>query len=237
MEWCALYINKSFVFSPPYSDQYPFKQDLYIDLDVLNAMERIGDWAEAIIYKDGEKVLKERISKSYRIPEIDTQLRKYRTRREAKLLQKLEKYGFTPKVLSSDDKEMKIEMVFIDGPRLRDVLNKDNFLKYSKEIGEKLAILHNHDVIHSDLTTSNMIYEDKVYFIDFGLSSVSTKIEDKAVDLHLLRQALESKHHDIYERCYEAVLKGYKKSYSGADDVISRLNTVEGRGRNKRKGI
>ena len=162
-------------------------------------MERIGDGAEAIIYKDGEKVLKDRISKSYRLPDMDFKLRRYRTRREAKLLEKLEQYGFTPKVISSDDKEMKIEMEFIDGPRLRDVLDKDNFLKYSAEIGEKLAILHNNDVIHSDLTTSNMVLKDQIYFIDFGLSFESKKIEDKAVDLHLLKRALESKHHEFFE--------------------------------------
>ena len=39
----------------------------------------------------------------------------------------------------------------------------------------------------------------KVYFIDFGLGFFSNKTEDKAVDLHLLKQALESKHYQIFE--------------------------------------
>ena len=199
-------------------------------------MERIGDGAEAIIYKDGEKVLKDRISKSYRLPDMDFKLRRYRTRREAKLLEKLEQYGFTPKVISSDDKEMKIEMEFIDGPRLRDVLDKDNFLKYSAEIGEKLAILHNNDVIHSDLTTSNMVLKDQIYFIDFGLSFESKKIEDKAVDLHLLKRALESKHHEFFEEAFEEVVKVYTAKQKQAKEILKRLETVEARGRNKSKG-
>ena len=199
-------------------------------------MERIGDGAEAIIYKDGEKVLKDRISKSYRLPDMDFKLRRYRTRREAKLLEKLEQYGFTPKVISSDDKEMKIEMEFIDGPRLRDVLDKDNFLKYSAEIGEKLAILHNNDVIHSDLTTSNMVLKDQIYFIDFGLSFESKKIEDKAVDLHLLKRALESKHHEFFGEAFEEVVKVYTAKQKQAKEILKRLETVEARGRNKSKG-
>lgn len=200
-------------------------------------MKRIGDGAEAIIYQEGEKVLKDRVSKGYRLAEIDTKLRKFRTRREAKLLKKLEKFGFTPKIISSDDREMKIEMEFIDGPRLRDVLNKDNFKQYSKEIGEKLALLHNNDVIHSDLTTSNMILKNKIYFIDFGLSFESKKIEDKAVDLHLLKRALESKHHEFFEEAFEEVIKAYSSKQEQADEIFKRLEKVESRGRNKGKGL
>ena len=43
--------------------------------------------------------------------------------------------------------------------------------------------------------TNDMIYDKKIYLIDFGLSLYSNKPEDKAVDLHLLKQALESKHY------------------------------------------
>ena len=86
-------------------------------------MERIGDGAEAVIYKD-INVIKERVKKSYRHKDIDDKLRKFRTRRESKVLEKLKALDFpAPRLIKSDDKEMKIEMDFIGGPKLRDKLD------------------------------------------------------------------------------------------------------------------
>lgn len=72
----------------------------------------------------------------------------------------------------------------------------------------------------------------KVYFIDFGLGFESHKIEDKAVDLHLIKQALEAKHFKNFEKFFEAVLHGYKisKHYK---EVMERFRKVETRGRYK----
>ena len=200
-------------------------------------MKRIGDGAEAVIYLDKEKVLKDRLKKGYRLEQIDHKLRKFRTRREAKLMHKLQSLDFIPKIISSDDKKMQIEIEFIDGPRLRDVLNKDNYKELCKEVGEKLAVLHNLDVIHSDLTTSNMVYKDKIYVIDFGLSYESSKIEDKAVDLHLLKRALESKHHEIFEDAFAVVVDVYRKKADEAEQILKRLEQVEMRGRYKKKAM
>jgi TP53 regulating kinase-like protein len=72
---------------------------------------------------------------------------------------------------------------------------------------------------------------DSVAFIDFGLSYQSTKVEDKAVDLHLFLQALESKHFDVKELAWASVLEGYRPS--GREDILKRLEAVERRGRNK----
>ena len=199
-------------------------------------MKRIGDGAEAIIYLDEGRVIKDRIKKCYRIRQIDEKLRRFRTRRESKLLHKLAKLGFIPKLLKSDDKKMKIDMEFIDGPRLRDVLNKNNYKGFCKEIGEKVATLHNHDVIHSDLTTSNMIFKKQIFFIDFGLSFESSKIEDKAVDLHLLKQALESKHNEISKQAFKEVIKAYKRKARHTEQIMRRLDKVEMWGRYKGKG-
>jgi len=201
-------------------------------------MEKVGEGAEATVFRDRSKAIKERIRKGYRLPEIDVRLRKLRTRKEARILEKVERYGFTPRMLRVDEVANKIEMDFIDGKKLRDCLNARNCRKLCGEIGKKVAELHNLNIIHSDLTTSNMILkEGKLYFIDFGLSYESTKVEDKAVDLHLLRQALESKHHEIWERAFEAVLKGYNKGAKQQGiEIIRRLEAVESRGRNKNKG-
>ncbi|MBW2984008.1 Kae1-associated serine/threonine protein kinase [Candidatus Woesearchaeota archaeon] len=195
----------------------------------------IAQGAEAKLYLEDGKIIKERVKKDYRIKEIDGRLRKFRTRREAKVLSKLHAMDFPgPKLIESDDKEI-ISMEYIDGPKLRDILDTSNYEKISEEIGKKAAVMHNNHMIHGDLTTSNMIFKDEVYFIDFGLSFFSHKIEDKAVDLHLLKQALESKHYKIWEKCFKAVIHGYKKEAKDAEQILERLKQVEGRGRYKQK--
>jgi len=155
--------------------------------------------AEAVVRVENGKVVKERISKSYRHPSIDFKLRRLRTRREAKLLQKAG--SFVPQVEDVDEKKMTITMSLLEGDLLRDVLaklGKKEFEKVLVSLGKHIGSLHGKNIIHGDLTTSNVIVKgEEVYLIDFGLGCVSDKIEDKAVDLHLLGQALESKHHDL----------------------------------------
>ena len=51
-----------------------------------------------------------------------------------------------------------------------------------------------------------------IYLVDFGLGFISNKVEDKAVDIHLLKQALESKHYKYFEELYNTVMVGYKNS-------------------------
>ena len=199
-------------------------------------MRKIGDGAEAIIYLNKDTVIKDRIKKGYRLNEIDEKLRKFRTRRETKILEKLHAIDFPiPKLILSDDKKMLIKMEFLKGKKLRDVLNKNNCAKLCKQLGRKIAILHDNSIIHGDLTTSNMILNKEIYFIDFGLSFFSEKVEDKAVDLHLLRQALESKHYEIFENAFKSVLSGYKIKNPDYNLVIKRLEKVESRGRYKGK--
>ncbi len=198
--------------------------------------EIIAQGAEAILYREGNSVIKDRISKSYRLPEIDEKLRKFRTRREAKVLQKLAEIRFPgPKLIDFSDKDMKINMSFVRGDVLKDVLHR-NHAELSRELGRKIGILHKNDIIHHDLTTSNMILNDEIYFIDFGLSFFSKKAEDKATDLHLLDRALESKHSEIYEECIKAALEGYKETYPEHSVILERLKKVQARGRNKGKG-
>ena len=200
----------------------------------LYSMKQISSGAEAIIYQHNELILKDRIKKDYRISTIDEQLRKFRTNREAKVLEKLENINFpAPRLISKE--KTHIKMQYLDGKQLKAVLEKSP-AKYGKEIGKLLAELHNNNIIHSDLTTSNMILKDKdIYFIDFGLSFFSHKVEDKAVDLHLLKQALESKHYKCFEKCFRAVLEAYKANFKDSETVLQRLEKVELRGRNKSK--
>ena len=195
----------------------------------------IAQGAEAKLFLEDGKILKERFAKTYRIQEIDNKLRGFRTRRESKILQKLQAINFpAPKLIKSDDKENLI-IEKIDGKLIKDVLEKGNCRKLCSEIGEKIAILHNNLIIHGDLTTSNMILNKEIYFIDFGLSFFSEKSEDKAVDLHLLKEGLESKHYRIWEECFKCALNAYKKEAKKADETLKRLEAVEKRGRYRAK--
>jgi Kae1-associated kinase Bud32 len=201
-------------------------------------MIKIAQGAEAIIHKDNNnKVIKERFSKKYRLPQIDESLRQFRTRREAKVLRKLNEMKFpSPQLIDFCDKRMQITMDFVPGEKLRDVLIRgDDYQQFAEEIGEKIGKLHVHDIIHGDLTTSNMIKDKEIKFIDFGLSSFSDKVEDKAVDLFLLDRALESKHYQQYPDIFDNVLTGYKKSNPESAKVLERFTAVKKRGRNKKR--
>lgn len=201
-------------------------------------MKKISQGAEAIIYLDGNKIVKERISKSYRHPELDAKIRKRTTRFEARLLERAREIVPAPKVLKSCEKEMKIEMEHIEGEKLRDQVSKmstEERKDVFTRVGKKVAKLHNANIIHGDLTTSNIIYNGKVNFIDFGLGFISPKIEDKAVDLHLLKQALASKHHEHFDECFEAVMEGYSRNSEEFKSLCERLKKVESRGRYKAK--
>nr|MBA4404680.1 Kae1-associated kinase Bud32 [Nanoarchaeum sp.] len=194
--------------------------------------------AEAILYLENNILVKKRISKGYRHKFIDNTKTKYPTRKEYKLLTKASQIINVPKVLEIDEANSIVKMEYIKGDVLKNTL--DSYTKSKREkiarlIGEQTAIMHDNDIIHSDLTTSNMILKNnKVYFIDFGLGYISKKIEDRAVDLHLLKQALESKHYKHYKELYENVLNGYKKS-KDYQKVLTQLEQVEKRGRYKRK--
>jgi Kae1-associated kinase Bud32 len=139
-------------------------------------------------------------------------------------------------LIESDERE-NLVIEKIDGKLLKEAFDK-NYVKFSEEIGEQIAIMHNNSIIHGDLTTSNMILNkkaDKVYFIDFGLSFFSDKFEDKAVDLHLLKEALESKHYKVWQAAFKIVLNSYEKEAKDSKTILNRLKAVEKRGRYRAK--
>jgi len=236
----------------------------------------IQQGAEAKIILSDNKIIKNRISKSYRLKELDEKIRKQRTKSEKKLLEKACKIIDAPNPFPLKEFD-KIEMPFILGEKLSEHLDSFSLKKQEqicRQIGENIAKLHDAEIIHGDLTTSNMIFveepeknaasqidkitnkktktlsnphqsastksgakqsiseqsEPVIFFIDFGLGYVSKKFEDKAVDLHLLRQALESRHFENGETLFKEVLKGYSKS-KDSKIVLEKLKAVEKRGR------
>lgn len=229
--------------------------------------------AEANIILRGNKIIKRRIKKSYRLDSMDEKIRKLRTRAEAKLLEKAGQIIDIPRVIDVNEKTKEISMDFINGQKLSD--NLDFFplsdqKKICRILGSQIAKLHDSGIIHGDLTTSNMIYVSdnkehrksvnnkkfshvgssiksisreqvggegkndgfKIYLIDFGLGFHSHKIEDKAVDLHLLRQALEAKHFRHWHDLFQMVIEGYKIQ-KDSKKVLEHFKKVEARGRYK----
>jgi Kae1-associated kinase Bud32 len=199
------------------------------------AQQILACGAEAVIYKKENSVTKKRIKKSYRIKELDDKIRKLRTRGEAKLIERASKVVLVPKISKSSESSKEIVMDFIDGKKLSEYLNGFDLKeqkKIARKIGESVAKLHDANLIHGDLTTSNMIYkDDEVYFIDFGLGFHSTKIEDRAVDLYLLKQALEAKHFENFKVLFGEILKKYQSKDRGK--VLIQLEKVEKRRRYK----
>jgi len=192
--------------------------------------------AEAIIYLKGEEIVKERIKKSYRIPQLDIQIRKQRTKSEAKLMERARLNGVNvPNVRIEDD--FKLVMSYIRGERLKEILNKMEPRKRDEvcyKIGKLVAKLHEAGIMHGDLTTSNMILsKNEVFLIDFGLGKFSHAIEDQAVDLFLLYEALKAAHFDFLESSWAVILKAYEENYKKAKDVIRRVEKIKKRRRYK----
>ena len=187
-------------------------------------------------YMDQTVVQKKRIRKSYRIKNIDDRLISYRTKEEAKLMIDARNHGVAiPIIYDVDLENGTITMEYLKGKRIKDIFNnlgETERASICKKIGESIAKLHNHDIIHGDITTSNMILlNDKIHFIDFGLGEKNSEVEAKGVDLHVLMEAIESTH-SKYSKCFDYVLEGYKKELKqDANAVIKKIEEIVNRGR------
>ena len=196
--------------------------------------------AEAVLYLDNGCLVKERVSKSYRIREIDQKITRLRTSLEASLIAEARRHGVNaPAIFEVDKKGLKIRMEFINGVRIKEYFyscSEDDVKKVSFKIGESIGRLHSAGIVHGDLTTSNMILKgDKVFFIDFGLGFFSKRIEDYGTDLKLLKEAIQSTHFKILKICWDNILKGYKKEYKDAEGVINKVKEIEARARYAQK--
>jgi len=196
--------------------------------------------AEAFLYLEywmyRVVIRKVRVKKRYRIKEIDEKIRRERTKHEVRMMNFAKRFGIpTPAVYFVDLPNTTIYMEYIPGKKLSSILDgmgEGEVGRLFDKVGLYVARLHNNDFIHSDLTTSNMIlYNDKLFFIDFGLSFFSSDVEDKAVDIHLLKRVLKSTHCKIWNVCYESFIDSYERNSKDAEEVIARVDEIETRGR------
>ncbi|KAL7642621.1 UNVERIFIED_CONTAM: hypothetical protein RMT77_007185 [Armadillidium vulgare] len=190
-------------------------------------------------------IIKHRFKKTYRHPDLDDYITKERIKAEVKSLVRCRMVGINvPALYDVNLHASELVMENLDDAiQARKFIyerkaDKSEVLGIGKEIGAVLAKLHSNDIVHGDLTTSNILIRPSsekpiVYLIDFGLSYVSDKIEDKAVDLYVLERAVLSTHPDsdgFLEVLWEAYReKGGKKLNS----VLLKLDEVRTRGRKK----
>ncbi|MEN6593283.1 MAG: bifunctional N(6)-L-threonylcarbamoyladenine synthase/serine/threonine protein kinase [Methanobacterium sp.] len=215
----------------------PWMKTSPVHLELPSNMLEKG--AEANIYPGEwmgrDVLLKERVSKSYRIEEIDHRLRKRRTKGEAKLLHLAKTCGVTTPLVYDIDKENKtITMEYIPGKPVKDVFNESEISQIKiicKKVGEKVARLHNCGMIHGDLTSSNLLLKDgEIVFIDFGLGKISDLVEDKGTDLLVFKKALTGIHYDIAEDCFQSILEGYQEA-DDYQEILEKIWDIEVRRR------
>ncbi len=202
-------------------------------------MKLVGKGAEANLYLEKDRLIKHRIKKEYRIGVLDERLRRSRTKREAKLLKRSKRSGIpVPNVYDVNFKDNKIVMEFIDAELVYDYLQsakKSAIVNISKKIGELIARLHDSNIIHNDLTTSNMLLkDDEIYLIDFGLGMTSTRIEDKAMDLVVLHKSLMSAYPAMVDMLWIGIRGGYE-NYLSQREVWKRVEKIEQRVRYVKK--
>jgi Kae1-associated kinase Bud32 len=205
------------------------------------AVHRIGAEAklDSSIWMGREVVLKQRVVKSYRHPQLDRSLQTFRIKNEVRLMLEARKAGIAvPIIYSVDIPQNRIVMEEIPGTRVKDALLSlpdDQARRICTMIGEIAAKLHTNDIVHGDLTTSNMLLDgDRIVLIDFSLGQKTSEMEDKGVDMHLLEEAFHSAHHARSE-LYEVVKESYVRTYAKGEEILRKVKEIEKRGRYTRK--
>lgn len=194
-------------------------------------------------------LVKERFKKTYRLPEIDKQLSGERMKAESKAISRCQAAGIlVPKIYHMNLNDRKIYMEYFDRAitakkYITDLAaDSEEQLKHLGEtIGRIVGEMHANNIIHGDLTTSNMLLNPKsddchdydLIFIDFGLAHYGHSTEDKGVDLYVLERALLSTHSSV-PTIFEIILNSYKlHNPKGASVVVSKFEDVRARGRKR----
>ncbi|XP_019238290.1 PREDICTED: EKC/KEOPS complex subunit bud32-like isoform X2 [Nicotiana attenuata] len=189
-------------------------------------------------------IVKERFSKKYRHPTLDSKLTIKRLNAEARCMTKARRLGVATPVLYAVDPVMHtLTFEYVEGPSVKDIflgfglvgVDDERMTDIATQIGNAIGKLHDGGLVHGDLTTSNMLMRsaaNQLVLIDFGLSFTSTLPEDKAVDLYVLERALLSMHSSC-GNVMDQILAGYKKSSKQWSSTFNKLAQVRQRGRKR----
>jgi len=212
-------------------------------LAALNRTVLIKKGAEASLYLaewHGRKVImKKRLPKEYRPSQLDLQIRNYRTLHEPQLMHEAKEAGVpTPLIYLVDVEHATIIMEHVYGKQIKQLLGEVSERERRRlcfKIGCLIGLLHKHGIVHGDLTTSNMILDTdgNVCFVDFGLGEKTAELEARAVDLHLMKRALQSTHFEFADECMRSVVEGYRSTVGAESSgkVAEKIGEIERRGR------
>ena len=189
--------------------------------------------AEAIVETvewNGQTVVsKIRNKRGYRHPSLEKRLVVERLRGESRIMERLLSQGIpVPAIFSVNTSDNSIFMEFIEGETLERALRGKDFQEHLIQTAQLLSQIHSLNVIHGDPTTSNFLVNDKIYAIDFGLSSISDDNEDRASDLRVFLESLDSHHSEINGR--DIFLEAYS-DWNTSKGVLEALKVLELRGR------
>lgn len=191
-------------------------------------------------YLGKKVVIKHRFRKQYMIKELAERLIRERTLTEARILLSANQIGVkAPLPLFIDIDNGILVMEFIDGIILRDVilsLEKSVLEKIARLLGLYVAHLHNNDIIHGDLTTSNVVlYDRDIYLIDFGLAFFSNRSTDKASDIRVLERAIVSSHPRIFYEFFPYFLESYEDNVENGEEILKEFLKLSTMGRYYKK--
>ncbi|MFW9905668.1 MAG: KEOPS complex kinase/ATPase Bud32 [Candidatus Thorarchaeota archaeon] len=202
--------------------------------------ELLAKGAEAVIYEGSffqtPIILKHRLPKPYRLPEIDQTIRLHRLRVEARLLTEAWKNGArVPVLYGIDTGNFALLIEKIQGEILFSLMNstKIPILKSIFEgIGEQVGLLHENDIIHGDLTVFNVIIkkENSSWFIDFGLGQISNELEKKADDLLTFYSTLKAISPN-YKILFDEFQLGYIKVCKKGRKTFEHMKKIQSRAR------
>ena len=201
--------------------------------------------AEATVTIEDDRVVKRRVPKAYRHPDLDDRLRGERTRAEAKLTSAARRVGVPTPVVRDIDPETGTLVVQRVGT---DDLATGVTPARCWAVGRHLATIHGAGFVHGDPTTRNVRITradraetetgngdggagdtaDRTFLIDFGLGYHTGHTEDRAMDLHVFQQSVAGTVADP-DPLVDAVEAGY--AAVGDSAVLDRLREIEGRGR------
>ncbi|KAL7752743.1 serine/threonine-protein kinase bud32 [Sorochytrium milnesiophthora] len=212
-------------------------------------MEILQQGAEARIYStsfcSAPAITKQRFRKTYRHATLDARLTRTRLTQEARSLRKARLAGVaTPYVYFVDLENMCITMELVPGATAKQWLLQSAAARSHAQrsqlydaLGTAIANMHNVDLIHGDLTTSNVLVRDgeqvAICMIDFGLAYTSTLHEDKAVDLYVLERAIKSTHPQQEPEMMDELLVAYTRVCKQSKAVMAKLEDVRMRGRKR----
>ena len=201
--------------------------------------------AEATVTVTGSggdrRVIKRRVQKSYRHPDLDRTLRRDRTVAEARLTSEARRAGVpTPLVSDVDLANATLTLQYVGERDLATALDE----RATEAVGRHLARLHRAGIVHGDPTTRNVrVSPDCVeqgagkgdadpapetYLIDFGLGYHTGHVEDHAMDLHVFEGSIRATATDP-----DPLIAAFEAGYGAVGDgeVLERLRDVADRGR------